>query len=145
MEKKIEHEIKKVNNMIERVICDIHKNDEHIILTSTQVQILYYLYKNKSAYQNELEDLLDVRRSTISGILKTMEKNNLIKRIKKDDDARINKITLTDECFRKATQMKDRILLYESKLMNNISEEELDVFFTVIDKIKNNINNWEDD
>ena len=77
-ERKIAFEIKKLDNMIER---KIFKGIDKLKLTNTQVRILKYLCDNKDKviYQSSIEKEVSVRRSTISGILNTMEKNNLIK------------------------------------------------------------------
>lgn len=139
MERKIGYEIKLLNNLIERNIVEIHKYINECVITPVQLQIMIYLIDHKEAFQNELEDYLKIRRSTISGILKTMEKNNMIKRIKSLEDARINKIVLTDLSLEKIKKIEKQATIYENKITSNITEEELNIFFKVIDKIKSNI------
>ena len=48
-----------------------------------QMQIIKYILKHdgKTIYQRDLEEVFNLRRATISGILKTMEKNNVIIRV----------------------------------------------------------------
>ena len=64
----------------------------------------------------------------------------MIKKVKSSDDSRINKIILTDFCLEKIKKIKKQATIYEKKMTNNITNEELEIFFKVIDKIKNNIN-----
>ena len=48
--------------------------------SQVQMRIVHYLIQNKDTdiYQRDLQKVLNLRRSTISGILKTMEKHNII-------------------------------------------------------------------
>lgn len=140
MKRKVGYEIKILNNLIERNIIEIHKNINECVITPAQLEIIIYLLNKKEAFQNELENYLNIRRSTISGVLKTLEKNNMIKKVKSSDDSRINKIILTDFCLEKIKKIKKQAIIYEKKMTNNITNEELEIFFKVIDKIKNNIN-----
>lgn len=140
MKRKVGYEIKILNNLIERNIIEIHKNINECVITPAQLEIIIYLLNKKEAFQNELENYLNIRRSTISGVLKTLEKNNMIKKVKSSDDSRINKIILTDFCLEKIKKIKKQATIYEKKMTNNITNEELEIFFKVIDKIKNNIN-----
>ncbi len=51
----------------------------------------------KTVYQSELEDVLNLRRATVSGILMTMEKNGIIKRVASKKDARTKEIILNEK------------------------------------------------
>ncbi len=138
-ERKIAFEIKLLDNLISRKIIENKKENKK--LSHVQVSILKYLIENKekTVYQNDLETFLSVRRSTISGILKTMEKQNLIKRIDSLKDARKKEIILTDYSYKKSKLMKKKVTEFETLLTKSISYEELDVFFKVVDKIKENL------
>lgn len=140
MKKSIAFEIKTIDNMITRRII---KNSKEGICPINQVQfvIIKHLSKNKKVYQRDLEELLHMRRSTISGILKTMEKNNQIKRIDSTEDARIKEIILTDKCLEYKKIIKKKKEEFDKLLSKDISKEELEIFYKVIDKIKENISN----
>lgn len=68
-------------------------------LTGTQVQIIYYLssHSNDIIYQKNIESEFNIRRSTATNILKTMEKNDLIIRRVVQSDSRLKKIILSDK------------------------------------------------
>ena len=138
-ERKIAFEIKLLDNLISRKIIENKKENKK--LSHVQVSILKYLIENKekTVYQNDLETFLSVRRSTISGILKTMEKRNLIKRVDSLKDARKKEIILTDYSYKKSKLKKKKVTEFETLLTKSISYEELDVFFKVVDKIKENL------
>lgn len=137
-------EIKCMDNMINRHIINKAKNLKmKFTLTPVQFRILHYLFKNKEKiiYQNDIEKLIESRRSTTSGILNTMEKNNLIKRVDSKKDARKKRIVLTSSCKGYYNKMLKQRQLFEEKLKENISNEELEIFFKVTEKIKSNIMN----
>ena len=142
MERVIGFEIKKVDNMIVREVMKISKEEYDFCLSPIQTRILKYLIKNKEVYQKDVETFFGIRRSTVSGILDTMEKNNLIKR-ESIEGSRSKKIVLTDEGYNKSLKMKESLLKLEEQIVKDITDEELTAFFMVIDKIKNNLNERE--
>ena len=145
-QKNIVFEIKTLDNMITRRIITTTKNAGlPFIISPVQLKILHYLFKHQTefVYQGELEKIIDSRRSTTSGILSTMEKNQLIKRINSKKDARSKQIILTDysyQLFKELQKEKDQ---FEAMASKSISKEELEIFFKVTEKIKNNIMNME--
>lgn len=137
-------EIKIMDNMITRQIIITNKEmNIPFVFSPVQAKIIHYLYKNQNDIisQKDIEKLIASRRSTTSGILNTMEKNNLIKRINNQDDARSKQIILTDYSIEISKKMNKVKTKFEKKIKENISKEELDTFFKVTEKIKNNIMN----
>lgn len=135
MNRYIGYEIKDINNLLTRRIFLMYKNNNKII-TPIQYKIIDYLLINEKAYQKDLEKEFNLRRSTISGILKTMEKNNLIL---KETNNRINEIFLTVDIKKEIKIIKEQMINLETELKKNITNKELENFFIVIDKIKENI------
>lgn len=137
-ERKIPFEIKMLDNMIDRKICS---GVEKISLTHAQARILRFLFtnKDKTIYQKTIEKEVGVRRSTISGILDTMEKNNLIIRKSSIYDARKKEIALTINSLNKHKEIEKKIADFESVLLKGITDEEKEAFFKTIDKLKENL------
>lgn len=141
-ERSIAFEIKVIDNIISRQIITLNKKCLfHISPIQARLMIYIFQHKEKKIYQKDLEELFNMRRSTISGILKTMEKNDLINRIDSPNDARIKQIILTDHSKKIWSTMKKQSDIYEKKLEKNISKEDLQIFYKVIDQIKENISN----
>lgn len=141
MEKqKIGCAIKQIDNLITRSMISVLKKNNIDNLTPVQYWIIIYLYKHKHTiiYQKDIELLLSIRRSTACGILKVMEKNRFIKRIGSDDDRQL-KIVLTDKSNSIIEYFSKEIINLENRLKANISPNDLDVFFNVLEKIKGNI------
>lgn len=137
-ERKIPFEIKMLDNMIDRKIC---KSVEKMSLTHAQARILRFLFtnKDKTIYQGDIEKEVGVRRSTISGILDTMEKNGLIIRKSSIYDARKKEIALTINSLNKHKEIDKKIADFESVLLKGITYEEKEAFFKTIDKLKENL------
>lgn len=110
-------------------------------ITPTQMEIIMYVLEHQedAVLQKELEDALNLRRATVSGVLQTMEKNDLIERMTDSEDTRTKKVVLkqrTIEIFEKNKRKFDRI---EEKLVNGIPEEKIKIFLEVIEMFKKNI------
>ena len=135
---KVLFEIKMLDNMIERKIFkDINKRK----LTNTQIRILKYLFDNKDTivYQNDIEKEVLLRRSTISGILNTMEKNNLIKKFQSKTDARKKEVALTSYSLNKHKEIENKIADIEKILLKDITNEEQKSLIKVLNKLKENL------
>ena len=114
-------------------------------LTSTQIQILKYMieHQNEDVYQKDLENVLNLRRATVSGVLQTMEKNNLIKREIYENDVRVKKIILNEKTKSIFLKNKQKIDEIEKNIIKNISKKDLDKFTQIIDKLITNLNEYE--
>lgn len=134
-------EIRVVSNLIKRKVESILCQKYNINITGLQGRIAGYLYHNrdKEIFQKDLEEIFSIRRSTVTEILKNMEKNELITRESVDFDARLKKITLTQKALELNFLVSKDIKEIEALLKKDIEKEELEIFFNVLDKIKKNI------
>lgn len=129
------------NELIRNQVKKERNVDRFAVLTPTQIEIIHCLLKSKEGflYQKDLENKLNLKRATVSGVLKTMEKNELIKRKISNDDTRLKKIYLNESAKRVFEENKLRILNLEDNIIKGISKEELNVFLSVISKMKENV------
>jgi DNA-binding MarR family transcriptional regulator len=142
MRRIVGYEVKTLENLITREIIATAKKEGYPTLTTVQIRIMRYLFINmdKEIYQKDIEKNFVVRRSTASGILDTMEKNGMLMRIPSDFDARSKRIVLTDKYISKVELLENLIEKFQDSLLEGISDNELNTFFTVIDKMKDNLN-----
>lgn len=112
-----------------------------------QVRIFMYLlkHKDKDICQKDLEMSLKVSKVAISEVLNKMENNGMIKRVKMSDDARSKKIVYTEDAIKKMNEMEEALINLNKLLVSNINDEDLEVFLKVIEKMKKNIREDEDD
>ena len=110
-------------------------------ITLTQIQIIEYLieHEDQEVYQRDLENILNLRRATVSGVLQTMEKNNLIERKEYQQDARVKKIILNNNTKELYFYHQKRIKKLEEAILKDISKKEQEIFSVVLEKMKNNI------
>lgn len=98
--------------------------------------LIDYDVKGETLYQKDLEKILNIRKSTISGILETMEKNKIIIRVISNKGKIIK---MSDEAREEKDVVFNLLRTIENELLFGINKEDLEVFFKVIDKMKNNI------
>ena len=141
MEKDILLEIKSLQNELIRKTFKEIKHVHNCQISPVQMQIMDYLLKNndKDIYQKDLENILNVRKSTLSGVISTMTKNNIIKRITSDKDLRNNKIVFTDEVLAKQKEMKVYFNEVNKIIIKGIDQDKIDIFLEVINLMKKNI------
>lgn len=111
-------------------------------LTVMQKHILNFILLetlHKEVYQKDIEEEFQIRKSTVTGILKLMEKNGFIYRESVKKDARLKRILPT----KKSEALRPSILLHisesESQLTQGITVEELAVCKQVLQKMLQNL------
>lgn len=145
-EQSIGSEIKKIDNLIIRKIVSYSKNNSYM-LSPSQIMITRFLYKNsdKVVYQKDLEKGLPFRKSTLSGIIQTMVKNNIINTTSSKDDLRSKEITLTPYGKKINKEIEENIIKFDKALKNNIKDDDLRIFFKVTKQIQDNLKGEKDD
>lgn len=78
---------------------------------------------------------MGMEATSLSRILKSMEKKGLIERKRNPNDGRGVLIHLTDFGLEKRNDSKNTVLNFNDKVKANISEEQLKCFFEVMDTI----------
>ena len=122
--------------------ADAGKEDmENGKITRTHGWVIGYLYENRhrDVYQRDIEKQFSVRRPTMTEILKLMEKNGLIQREKDIRDARLKKILLTPLALEIHERHERNIQAFEEYIREGISDEELETFFKITEKLRENI------
>ena len=137
--KSLIHEIKVIDGDIFRAICNRYKR-MNVDITPMHAKILMTIYKSEGKVcQKDLEGPMSCNKSTLSSIISTMEKNNLLTRKACDTDSRINYLLLTDKGLEIADFLKEDRTYMEGILSEGISEQEYTTFVNVIEKIRKNL------
>ena len=140
MKKDIYCQIKDLEILIVRMLFNTVKIDKFRPPTITQARIMDYILEHEEdVYQKDLEKALNLRRATVSEVLRTMEKKGLIKREKNKMDARSKKIILLKNSKNCHSKITNNIIQLEEVLTQNITQEELEIFTTVLKKMQDNI------
>ncbi len=123
------------NMMRNEVINRLSK--KNIEITHAQMLIMMMLYNENGKNQNELTNIMKKEKTTIARVIDGMEKKNLIRREKGIDKR--NKICfLTDEGQKLMNEILPVVCEVNQRAIENITNEELEIFKKVIEKIKLN-------
>ena len=72
-----------------------------------------------------------------------MEKKGFVKRESVKQDARLKKVILTEKGIASQESFEDIVEHIEEELCEGISEEELHIFYKVLDRINQNVKKYE--
>lgn len=144
-ERDIGFEIRTLSNLIRR---DVEKNIAAMDpKPNGRVHgwAINYFYENRDRdiFQKDFEEKFSIRRSTASNMLKLMEKDGYIKRVSVENDARLKKIVLTNKAIETHTAICRDIAAREKRLRKGLTDEELEAFFRITEKLKKNMGNAE--
>ena len=107
--------------------------------------IIRYLYENREQdiFQKDIEQRFAVGRSTVTNLLQLMEKKGFVRRESVKQDARLKKVILTEKGITSQESFEDIVEHIEEELSEGISEEELHIFYKVLDQINQNVKKYE--
>ncbi|MEY8390334.1 MarR family transcriptional regulator [Lachnospiraceae bacterium] len=129
--------ISKLSNKLRRKIDAFSSRES---FSGSQGRVLHFiLAQSNDVFQKDIEEEYSLRPPTATELLKKMEKNGLIYREAMVNDARMKRIVVSE----KALQYKDMVIAdinaLEDELTKDIPQNELDIFFKVIEKMLDNI------
>ena len=123
--------ILKLNFRSDDYVCRIGGDEFVAIVSGTNCE---------EVCQNIIEKELNLTRSTISGVLQTMEKHQIIERKKSKLDTRTKTISLSNKSEEKYLEGKNKLIKLEKKARKNLTQSEINDFIRIINKIKESIN-----
>ena len=130
--------IKRLSNGISREMCAAFGSG---MFSGAQGRTLHFLlaHTKSDIFQKDIEEEFGLRPPTATALLKELEQRGLIRKEPVPYDARKKKIVVTEE----ALLYKDCVLKglkeLDQKLTAGISDEEMQVFFYVTDKMLDNL------
>ena len=107
-------------------------------ITQTIGYILTYVSREGTP-STKLAQLLGMKNSSLTRLLKKMENDGCIYRQVSPDDKRVVKIFLTEKGIARRKIAKKTVLDFNQKLLSQVNEEEMKIFFKVFDIIKNQV------
>lgn len=140
-EERIGFEIRKLDHMLERNI-QAHVRAAGIDeVTLMHGWIIRYLYMNRErdVFQRDIEQYFSIGRSTVTNIIQLMEKKGFILRESVEHDARLKKVVLTERGIQNHEMIENLIEKLDAGLIEGITDEELAVFYSVIEKLGRNL------
>lgn len=140
MERRLGNEIRKLNNLMHRKFMKDIKQNVGEDVTIIHAWILKYIISMEpdDVFQKDIEREFEISKSTVTSTLKLMEKKGLITRESVEYDERLKKICITDIGRRIDYDMQEDAKRIDSLLTEGIELERLNIFYAVLDEIKNN-------
>lgn len=134
-------EIKKNSNLIGRYLNALAREKDMDDLTIMHGWIIRFLYEHRAEeiYQKDIEKVCSITKSTVTNILKLMEKKGYIERVSVAGDARLKRIVLTPAGTEIHLSMVDNIHLMESMFQSVYDDDELDQFVRLLTKLENKL------
>ena len=99
------------------------------------MKLLYSLENNNDQSASELAETLDIRPSSLSQLLDSMERDQVIVRVKDPDDMRITRISIEDEGKKILEKHEEVKKEEEEKLAAWLTDEEKDDFIRIANKL----------
>lgn len=144
--------IKTLDNLFFRNMAAYEINQRKVDeVTVMHGWILGFLYENQGGdiFQKDIETEFSIARSTVTCIVKLMEKKGYIRRESVAEDARLKKLVLTERGRKIHEQHIGYIDLLEERCTRNITPEEMRGFLAAAEKLKQNleedISRWQRD
>ena len=118
--------------------------EKGINLTRQQMILMKILFHDGPLPQNDLAFLTDRDKASLTRLLKTMEKKNLVARITSPEDKRVNMVHLTKHGEKTLSDITPLFLEIIMQMQEGISEDEQKVVIGVMKQIQENIENNSD-
>ena len=139
MERSVIKEIKDIDKLIRQYVSDGH--DPRSVFNLTQFQIVHYLLKHpgENVCQKDLEIETHLKKASITGAIDSLSEKGMVRRVQSEEDRRMNYIHLTEQMLEYKQNFENRINQLNDDITRDIDEKELDTFYHVLDRIKENI------
>lgn len=129
--------VSKLSNKIRRKLDGFSCRDS---FSGSQGRTLQFLLaQTEDIFQKDIEEEYSIRPSTASQMLNQMEENGLIRREAMPYDHRLKRIVLTEKALTYRQRVVHDLTDLEQTLTRDIPEEDLAVFFRVVEKMMDNL------
>lgn len=130
------HEILSLRNNLDlgRDFTELHKFSEN------EISIINILGHNENVTLKEIINIIKVPKSTLTGLINKLEKNNYVKRTINQVDKRSYKLELTEEGMKISREHDDFDKIVSSKILHTLdNSNERELFINLFGKIINTL------
>ncbi|BEP29817.1 MarR family winged helix-turn-helix transcriptional regulator [Helicovermis profundi] len=108
----------------------MHKNTKsqfkELDITGTQGMMIGILFNHSSLRLNELSKKMGLSNATVSGIVDRLEKKNIVKRVRSENDRRVVNVSLNKDFKENSKNKFNSMDDFLNKLMDKSSNQELE-------------------
>ncbi|MCM1220204.1 MAG: hypothetical protein NC548_37510 [Lachnospiraceae bacterium] len=135
--------IKEIKSLTDKALGLVSKTEiiDFPRLSSSQLLILDYMISHSDdvVYQRDFEEILKLSRATVSSVLGTLEKYNIICRTVDKVDTRIKKVELTDKALIFYNCGIEKMQKLEKIATRGMSDEEINTLFILLCRMNKNL------
>ena len=132
-----------LNSRIKKCFID-RLQQNGINVTPEQYLVLDILWEKQSLSQQNIADIIQKDKNSVTKIIDSLEKKNLVNRVVDKKDRRINKIELTQEGLALEKITTEVAINFMNDTVKDIDNQDLDKFVEVMLKLKHNLDNIDD-
>ena len=128
-------------NLLHRLATNFPQKERPSGMTISQLSVLGFLsfHQDQDIYQRDVENFFKLRRSTISSLLNTLERKQLIRRTPVSHDARLKKLELTEQGHQSSYYVYHTFSQMNDLMIQGLSPEEVQTLVTILGKIEDNL------
>ncbi len=130
----------KTSKMMEALMYHQFKKD-NLDISVKQWLLLKFLYIKDGQSQNQLAFLTDRDKGSLTRLINTVEKKNLIARIPSKEDKRVNLVYLTKKGLKVYETSKQSLQIITDTLHTDISDKDISAVIGILKKVIINIEN----
>lgn len=132
-----------LNSKIKKCFIDRLQNNG-INITPEQYLVLDILWEKQSLSQQNIADIIQKDKNSVTKIIDSLEKKNFVNRVVDTKDRRINKIELTKEGLALEEITTQVAINFMNDTVKDIDTQDLDKFVDVMHKLNDNLDNNDD-
>lgn len=143
MDKSASCELRRLTNHVRRKLMTFKGDKNNKRQTSSHYYIINYIASkgNEDVFQRDIDQRFSLRRPTTTEILKLMERNGLVTKKSVENDLRLKKVVLTKKARVLGEEFETFLEDMEAQMTEGISQEHMDIFFEVVEKMRQNLEN----
>lgn len=130
-----------LNNAIRHYYLRTHELLEKIGLYPGQPRVLHALWKKDGLSQKQIGKELNIKPSTVTVMIKRMEKAGLVKRVQDTKDLRVTKVYLEQKGIDLKEEVKTIGKKVNEEIFHGFSEEEKKTIGEFLDRVSKNLEN----
>lgn len=114
-------------------------------ITGVQSRVIYYILvhsKEGPVFQRDIETVFGFSRSTVTGLLQTMEKSGIILRESVESDARLKRIVPTQKAVCLDAQVAACLRETDRMLTRGLSSGQTQLFKEIAAQMSANLDDW---
>lgn len=127
-----------LNSRIKKYFFD-KLQENGVNITPEQYLVLDILWEKQSISQQRIADIIQKDKNSVTKIIDSLEKKNLVCRVVDANDRRINKIELSQKGSDLEEVATEVAIKFMNDVVHGIDTQDLDTFAKVLHQLKDNI------